>query len=132
VRTLLALLAVVALAGPAQAQDTTRARPQSKKRFDVISREEIEGIRNEAVNAYDVVTLLRPRFFKNRMPAQIGEGDWSGGPRAVLDETPYGGVEALKNIELAAIKEIRYLNGPSASMRFGNEFQGGAIIVITR
>ena len=47
-------------------------------------------------------------------------------------EVPYGGVENLRNIELAAVKEIRYLNGPNASMRFGNEFQAGAIVVITR
>jgi len=131
-RTLLVLLAAVALAGPLLAQDTTRARSHPKKRFDVISLEEIEAIRNEATNAYDIVSRLRRQFFKNRIQSQIGEADWSAGPRVVLDETPYGGLETLRNIELTAIKEIRYLNGPDASMRFGNEFQGGAIVVITR
>jgi hypothetical protein len=126
------LLAVVVLAGPLLAQDTTRARSHPKKRFDVISLDEIDAIRNEAVNAFDIVSRLRRQYFKNRMPGQIGEGDWSSGPRVVLDETPYGGLETLKNIELAAIKEIRYLSGPDATIRFGNDFQGGAIVVITR
>jgi hypothetical protein len=139
-RTIAMLLFGIILAGPAIAQDSTPARdtviklkvPKAPRRPDVITRAEIEQVRNEARNAYDVVSRLRAHFLKNRVRGDnIGQANWGKGPQVVLDDSPYGGLENLRNIEIDAIEEIRYLSGPDAAVRFGPDFHGGAILVFT-
>jgi hypothetical protein len=123
------------LAGPLAAQDSviTIRLPKLRRQANVISHAEIEQIRNQARNAFEVVSRLRAQFLKNRVRGDaIGTADWGRGPQVVLDDSPYGGVETLRNIEVDAIEEIRYVSGTDAAVRYGPEYHGGAIVVLTR
>jgi hypothetical protein len=122
------------LAGPLAAQDSviTIRLPKLRRQANVISHAEIEQIRNQARNAFEVVSRLRAQFLKNRVRGDaIGTADWGRGPQVVLDDSPYGGVETLRNIEVDAIEEIRYVSGTDAAVRYGPEYHGGAIVVLT-
>ena len=47
----------------------------------------------------------------------------------IVNGSPTGPVESLRSIDAHAVKEIRYLSGADAMIRYDAEFQGGAIIV---
>ena len=61
----------VAFAAPASAQQTTR-EPQSGRRSDVITREEIEAVQVE--DAYQVVLRLRPEFLSRAARSKNSAG----------------------------------------------------------
>ncbi len=104
-----------------------------KKQPTVIAAWEIKQIESQATNAYDVVQLLRPRFFQVRSKSAPGNNPlWGEGPGVLIDEVPRGGLEELRGIPVSSLREIRYLSGPDAANRYGVEFHAGAILVITK
>lgn len=104
-----------------------------KRQPNVIVREEIEKVSSEAANAFDVVQRLRPQFLRARGATSFGGGN-RGTPYAkvVVDGVPRGELDALRQIPVLSIEEIRYLGGSDASIRFGTGYDGGAILVKTR
>jgi hypothetical protein len=101
---------------------TTRRNP------NVITREEIEAA--HVYNAYDAVQTLRPAFFHSHGSNTMSASD-NGLPKVYLNHQLYGDTESLRNLEVSAIREIHYYNGPEASNRFGLGNVAGAIEVIT-
>ena len=132
----LALVMVGAfLAAPALAQDSAKAKEKKPKhQQNVITLEEIDAVRNEAPDAYSIIQRLRPQYFRIRGglsvdPARAGE---KGGPKVVVEGTPRGDLDVLRQIASGTVKEIRYLNGGDATTQYGTGYDGGAILVITR
>lgn len=81
------------------------------------------------LSALDVVRRLRPRWL-------TGRGQGSGGmnrPQVLQDGARLGDPEnALRSIAVSDIESIRYLNASDATMRYGTNFPGGAIVVTSR
>ncbi len=81
------------------------------------------------LSALDVVRRLRPRWL-------TGRGQGSGGmnrPQVLQDGARLGDPDnALRSIAVSDIESIRYLNASDATMRYGTNFPGGAIVVTSR
>lgn len=134
-RTLfLTLVALFGLGTAAHAQDSAAAHKKPPRRDpSIITAEEIAEAPRNIRDAYELVKMLRPRFFEHHSVGGFGQSSaWGEGPGVVFDDTPRGGVDNLRNIPLSNVREIRYLNGPEASNRYGGDFHGGAIVVIGR
>ncbi|MBL8989275.1 MAG: hypothetical protein JNJ80_23570 [Gemmatimonadetes bacterium] len=129
-KTLVTLALLLAFALPAVAQDST-SKSKPKRRPDVISIEEIDAIRTEVATAHDIVQRLRPNFLRGRGPTSTGSRAVPLA-RVVVDGTPRGEVDLLKQIPAMTIREVRYLKATDASVQFGTGYDGGAILVFTR
>ena len=81
------------------------------------------------LTAADVVRRLRPRWL-------TGRGAGTGGsntPQLILDGARMGDAATeLRSIAVSDISEMRYLNASDATMRYGTNFPGGAIVVTSR
>lgn len=105
---------------------TTRATPS--RSTDVISAEEIAAI--SVTTAFEAVQRLRPQWLRNRGPTSI-TGVNSGDPVVYIDEVRAGGLEALERLSIHIVREMRYLSGQDASVRYGLDHDNGAIMVDT-
>lgn len=103
-------------------------RPGSVRR-DVITEEEIEA--SNATNVYDLVASLRGDYLKDRGVISIKTNTRE---KAVvfLNEQEYGVVETMRNIPKGRISEVRYIPGVDAVNRFGAQYGGGIIMLISR
>lgn len=119
-------VAVVLLVSACTAQKS--GRPMSARR-DVITEEEIEA--SNATNVYDLVASLRGEYLKDRGIISIKTNTRE---KAVvfLNEQEYGVVETMRNIPKGRIAEVRYVSGVDAVNRFGAQYGGGIILLISR
>jgi hypothetical protein len=134
-RLLIAVLLAAGLVGSLSAQDSAATHPKKVKRSTtVITFEEIDPIRTESPTAYELIQRLRPNFLHTRGPNTFGNaaGSVVPTPRVVIDGTPRGELDLLRQTPTIAIREIRYLNGADASIQFGTGYGGGAILIFTR
>jgi len=95
----------------------------------VITAEEIaqhDGLRT----AYDVVRRLRPQFLRRRGVASLSAA--SEEIVVYLDGIRTGGVEVLRNIDVATVREIRHINARDATTKYGTGHSQGVIEVLTR
>lgn len=92
-----------------------------------ISRTELTESSAYGNSAYEVVRSLRPQWLSKRAAtAQDPE------IAVYMDGTQMGNVQDLHDVSSEDLQEIRYLDGTSASMRFGTDHGYGAILLITR
>lgn len=81
------------------------------------------------LSALDVVRRLRPRWL-------TGRGQGSGGmnrPQVIQDGARLGDPDnALRSIAVSDLEELRFLSASDATMRYGTNFPGGAIVVTSR
>lgn len=84
----------------------------------------------EVTTAYEAVAMLRPAFLR----ARGATGSRGGGTYAVvyLDDVRLGGLSELRSIQLAQVREIRYVGPADATTRWGTNHAGGAILVTSR
>ena len=122
----LPLLLAVLLAVPAglSAQDP----PKPTKHPDLITRQEIEALK-EAQTAFEVVTRLRPNWLNTRQGSITQP---LGDVVVYVDEVRRGGRAALREVERLQIGEIRRIRGIDATTRFGTDHEHGAILVKLR
>lgn len=111
---------------------------------NLITAEELRG--SSATNAYDAIARLRPQFLRTRGTIPTGgmtsrndagstqQGQLGGTVQIAvyLDDTVVGSVDALKQIEISAVQEIRYYSAADATTKWGTGNSAGAIQVITR
>jgi len=96
-------------------------------------------------NAYEVVQRLRPTWLtKNGAPTRLGmtvgggggvQTDPGSGVLVYLDNTRLGGVNALRDITVAGIGSIEYMDAAKATARLpgiGSSAVSGAIVVHSR
>ena len=80
-------------------------------------------------NVFDAVQRLRPNWLRPR-----GTETALGSVPVVVyvDGMRRGGVDALSSLRLDEVTELRFLDGPDATLRYGTNVGGGVIEVITR
>lgn len=95
----------------------------------VITREQIAEV--DARSIYDVIVRLRAEFLNDRGRTSIRTNATS---RAVvfLNEQEYGVLESMRDIPPDRVQEVRYFSGSDAVVRFGAQFGGGVIQLISR
>ncbi len=112
----------------------TGQRGGARSQGDVITAEEIE--QSNAQDAYEVVRQLRPRWLRGRGPQTFTDDPMNtttaGYPRMMVDDLPPRELEALRDIRIVEIAEIRYINPRDATLRYGTGYSGGIIRVITK
>jgi outer membrane cobalamin receptor len=96
---------------------------------NVITQEQIDS--SHASNIYDVITRLRGEFLRDRGRISIRTNQHE---RAVvfLNDQEYGIPETMRNIPVGRISEIRYFSGTEAVAKFGSQYGGGVIQLISR
>jgi hypothetical protein len=113
-------LSIACLACTGSQKSTQEARPDRS----VITREQIHEHR--FTNAYDAVQALHSNWL------QVKGTDALQSPvRVYVDHASLGGVETLRNVDVASIQSIRYFDGVAATARWGIDHGGGVILVMT-
>ena len=95
---------------------------------DFILREEID--RGQWTNSYELIRNVRPQWLRVR-----GRDTITGDPgvvQVVLDNVRLGGIESLRTLPVSGITYYQWLDGISASQRWGTGYGNGAILVSTR
>lgn len=131
---LAALAALVAFPLAAQDPDGSKAK-KPRKDPNVITLEEIEAVRDRAETAMAVIRYERPQFLRARGATSFGNtrsGRSVPYPKVVVDGVPRGEIDVLNQLPSMTVREIRYLSAADASIRFGTDYDGGAILVLTR
>jgi outer membrane cobalamin receptor len=96
---------------------------------NVITQEEIEA--STASNVYDLIAQTRADYLKDRGKVSIRTNQRE---QAVvfLNDQEYGILETMRNIPLGRVSEIRYYPGTEAVNRFGAQYGGGIVMLISR
>jgi hypothetical protein len=95
---------------------------------NVITEQDIEKI--EVNDAAQIVERLRPNWLRGRGAASISGG--TDLPVVYLDDSRQGGPEQLGRISARIIREIRFVPGTEAAVRWGLGHGGGVIQVVTK
>jgi len=84
-----------------------------------------------AASIYDVITRLHGEFLRDRGRTSILTNRTS---RAIvfLNDQEYGIPETMRSIPPNRIAEIRYFSGTDAVTRYGAQYGGGVILLISR
>jgi hypothetical protein len=112
----------------ARAQQQRRGEP--RRRRDVISQEEIAE--SGATNLYDVVQRLRPGWLRGGSASNLGGG--GTGYVVYQNNSPMGGLDALRQMSPGYAESLRFLEGTEASNvlpGLGSRRVAGAIVVVT-
>jgi len=92
----------------------------------VITQEQI--LEHNFTNAYEAVQALHSNWLQTKgtdsfqNPSQV---------RVYVDDTHFGGVESLRNLQIRSIQTIRHFDGVAATARWGIDHGGGVILVTT-
>lgn len=101
---------------------------------EVITAQELSTV--SAGNAYQAIQRLRPQFLRDRNSTSLGTPNGSavsdrGEAIAVyVDNSRMGSVDALQQIDIKEIQEIRRLSASEAMQRYGSR-QMGTVIAVT-
>ena len=79
-------------------------------------------------NLYDLIQARRPRWFQ----ARFLSGGVRATPEVFIDNRAVGGLDALRDIPLASVLEVRYYEPSAAAATFGPEHTNGVIRVRSR
>ncbi len=125
-------LCVVVLAGA-----RLRAQGTPKSSSTLITAEEIERVRPNVANAFDVVQLLRPRWLRAREIVQLP------GPSArernapvmaqihvYMDDRDKGDLDFLKTIPAEFVYTLRFMSMTEAGARFGPSSGPGIVVTL--
>ena len=136
-------------ASPAQAGSPSPAAATSSRY--VLVQADLQGAKSD--NLYDAIKKLRPEFINGRTdmtyvpPGGAGPTSTSKasgyvgatdgvailpGQAAVMvymDGAKLNGVDDLKQMSAAGVREVRFLQGKDAVIRFGANHAGGAILI---
>lgn len=123
--TIFTVLCAVALLGCSTTGETHAKKTRYSR--DHISYEEIQN--NDASNAFDLIRNLRPQWLWGRGPKSI---NYEGAPYPVVyvDDSKHGDINSLSTISTQYITEIRFLSAGDATIRYGINHAGGAILII--
>ena len=124
-RRIVPILVLAASAAACTHRPTGSGNPNTS----IITRQEIEQSR--ATNAYDVISRLRGRYLNSHGKNSI-HLDPQTYPVVFLNDQEYGTLSVLRNISSDGIEQIRYYTGPEAATRFGAQYGGGVIQLISR
>lgn len=124
-RAALSVLVTLLIGGCSAASSNGSGGPRGSG--DVITAEEVEATNRST--AYDAIRARRPAWLQRRGVQSI---NLQGDIVVYVDGTRAGGPEALHQIHVSAIEEVRYFDASSATQRWGTGHGFGAIQVTTR
>jgi len=101
------------------------ARPRASS--DFLSTEELRGVTSSA-DAYSTIQRLRPHWLRARHTSLTQDAEVA---QVYVDGIRLGLVEVLREIPLNTISYMEYLDGITATQRFGTDHGGGAILITT-
>lgn len=95
---------------------------------NIITRAELEPL--ASFSAFDAVRRLRPRWLQSRGSSRVtGEALLPG---LIVDRSPRGGIERLRDISAENVESIRFVPARDATTLYGTGYAGGLIEVTTR
>src|SRR5215208_5530684 len=109
------------LSGCSSGSGSTELRPLRSGNF--IGEEEIERAKSPALNAYELISDLRPGFLRSR-GAQSLRDTRPVTANVYLDSVLLGSLETLKTINAGSIRTIAFINAADATTRFGTDHGG--------
>ena len=131
---------------------TDASTPQQRSSRYVLVESDLRAA--QADNLSDAILKLRPEFLRGEAnqhgyygtpkdggagpPVPAGTASMSGNsnpPPPVMiyrDNLRLGSVDDLRQIQPSMVREVRYLTGPQAVIRFGTNNSGGAIVITTK
>lgn len=108
---------------------SSKSGPGAKKaRYDrnFIAYEDI--IANPATNAYDLIRSLRIHWLQGRGTKSF-RNPGASLPMVYVNNSRHGNIETLSSVSTTNIKSIKFLNASDATIRFGLNHTGGAILI---
>jgi hypothetical protein len=81
-----------------------------------------------ATNAYDLIESLRPYWLRGRGPKSV-RNRMASNPMAYVDGLRLGNISSLVSLPVHNIVKIEYMNSGDATIRFGTDHPGGAILI---
>lgn len=96
---------------------------------NLITQDQIDS--SGASNVYDVIARLRGNYLRDRGKVSI-LGNQHDRPVVFLNDQEYGIPETMRNIPPSRVSEIRFFSGTDAVARFGAQYGGGVIQLISR
>jgi len=93
-----------------------------------LSYEEIQ--QSNTSNAYDLIRKLRQHWLYGRGRKTI-QHEVANYPMVYMNNLKYGNINSLWEVSVESIKEIRFLNSGDATLKFGIDHSGGAILITT-
>lgn len=96
---------------------------------NVITFDEI--VAANASNVYDLIVRIRPEYLRDRGAVSILTKKRA---RAMvfLNDQEYGELETMRNLPADRIGEVHYFSGSDAVARFGSQYGGGVIQLVSR
>jgi len=125
----LGLLAILSVSLLSSSCASGGERQAPSRASTVITLEEIQV--SSASNALELIQQLRSHWLRGRGPTGFRDPQPTL-PVVYLEGISYGSVEGLREFSTQGIAEIRFIDPPSATMRFGTGHTGGVIQVIPR
>ena len=106
--------------------------PQADSQYsvrNVITQDQIDS--SNANNVYELIQRLHGEYLKDRGKISIKTNQHE---RAVvfLNDHEYGILETMRNIPTSRVGEIRFFTGTEASARFGSQYGGGVVQLVSR
>ena len=126
-RRYVAILALAILAVACHRQSVEQAGMRSAR--NVITQDEIDS--TSASTVYDLITRLHADYLKDRgiISIKLNQRERA---MVFLNDQEYGIPETLRNLPPARFSEIRYFAGTDAVVKFGSQYGGGVIQLISR
>ena len=115
----------------AAADASGRPRPRNA---DVITIEEIQQFAGTATNAFELIQQRRPNFLRPRGVRSTGGGGnpvEQNEPRVFLDGIFFGPTQALRELSIGSIVQIRFYSSAAAAVRFGTNQNTSPVIEVT-
>lgn len=128
------LVLLVLLALPACASSASTSENSSRRKADLITREDIEKSSFVTGDAYQLVQRLHPEWLRrrgDRLNVNEHQEMMEGNIVVYVNDVRMGGPAVLREVRTDSIEEIRYLD-TAAATRLGTGHQHGAILVRTR
>lgn len=105
------------------AQEDQPSRDQS-----VLTADEIQTV--SAPTLYDVIRMRRPRWLTRARPTAF-RSDRQADLVVYLDNSRFGGPDALRQIPPRSVGSVHYLSPSQAEARFGQGHMNGAIVIVS-
>ena len=96
---------------------------------NVITQDEIDS--SQETNVYDLIQRLHSDYLRDRGTLSVKTNTHD---RAVvfMNDQEYGILETMRNIPTARIAEIRYFAGYEAVSKYGSQYGGGVVLLVSR
>lgn len=107
------------------------AAAPTRRNENIITRAELDATPG-ITTVYEAVIRLRPRYLRADSERRSLSTNTATGPSVRLDNADFGGLDALKQIAVGDVQEVRYLQPSEATARFGVTDGRAVIHVMTR